>query len=58
MNGTLTVREVATQLKVCPRTIVRALHRGLIKGFKIGNRWRVTEEELLRYIGNEKEEEK
>lgn len=42
----LTVKEVAGMLKVCERTIKNRLRSGEIKGFRMGNRWRITEEEL------------
>jgi excisionase family DNA binding protein len=43
--------EVATNLKSCEETILRMLREGKIKGFKVGNRWRITSEELERVKG-------
>jgi len=55
MNGSLTTNEVASQLKVQTGWVTRALRLGALNGFKVGNRWRVTEQELQRYIDNHKE---
>ncbi len=45
-----TVEEVAEILRVHPRTIYRALVAGTLPGFKIGDSWRVTEEQLASYM--------
>ena len=42
------VNEVAQILKVHTNTIFRALKQGRIKGVKIGNVWRISEEEVNR----------
>ena len=41
-------KEVAEKLSISQATIFRALKQGRIKGIKIGNIWRVSEEELER----------
>jgi len=43
-----TPKEAAQILKVCDRTIKNKLNSGDIKGFKVGNRWRISEVELNR----------
>ncbi len=40
--------EVADELDISRGTVFRALKQGRIKGIKIGNIWRVTEEEVER----------
>jgi excisionase family DNA binding protein len=45
----LTIMEVTVDLKVANETVYRLIHSGKLKAFKIGNRYRVTEEELKRY---------
>jgi excisionase family DNA binding protein len=45
-----TITDVADFLKVTPRTIYKHLHKGIITGFKVGNKWRFTEEHILDYI--------
>lgn len=55
MNGSLTINEVANQLKVQPNWVRQAIHDGLITAFRVGNRLRITEQELQRYIDNHKE---
>lgn len=48
----LTIKEVAEALKVHRITILRRLINGSIKGIKIGNSWRISEEELERIKQN------
>lgn len=50
MNGILLPKEVAKILKVCEETIRRKLQTGKLKGFKIGNDWRVREQDLQEFI--------
>lgn len=45
-----TVTEVAGMLRISKATVFRALQVGKIKGIKIGNIWRVSEEELQRIM--------
>lgn len=40
--------EVAEKLKISRYTVFRALNQGRIKGIKIGNIWRISEEEFNR----------
>ncbi len=48
----LTVDEVATRLKVHPRTVKRWLADGKLKGKLLGDRagWRITESDLRRFM--------
>lgn len=45
-----TVNEVAEMLKVDPETIRLLLRNQKLKGLKIGNSWRIEENELEAYL--------
>jgi len=45
-----TPEEVAKKLKVSEQTVRRYLRENKIKGFKIGNNWRIKENDLLAFI--------
>lgn len=47
-----TAEEVANILKLDIKTVRRYLSQGDMKGAKIGNTWRVTEEELKEFVEN------
>jgi excisionase family DNA binding protein len=38
----LTVRDLATEMQLAPKTVMKMLERGEIPGKKIGNKWRVS----------------
>lgn len=42
--------EIARKLKVSEQTVRRYLRENKIKGFKLGNNWRVKEKDLLEFI--------
>lgn len=46
----LTVKEAAQILRVHPETIRILLKSGQLVGYQIGNRWRVIETDLERYL--------
>jgi len=46
-NVYYTVEEAAAKLRVPPRTVLRLLRTGAIRGVKIGNRWRILGASLL-----------
>ena len=48
-----TIEEVAKMLKVSHMTIRREIERGNLKAGKVGHVWRITEEELKRYLNRE-----
>lgn len=50
MENIYTVEDAAEQLKVSTFTIREYLKNGKIKGFKIGNSWRIKESELETFI--------
>jgi len=45
-----TSAEVADILKMNPQVIARKLQGGEIEGYKLGKDWRVSKEQLLRYL--------
>ena len=45
-----TVEEVADLLKIKPTTVRAMLRDNEINGFKAGKAWRVTEDDLKKYI--------
>lgn len=45
-----TVEEVADLLKIKPETVRVMLRDNELNGFKTGKAWRVTEEDLKKYI--------
>jgi excisionase family DNA binding protein len=54
----LTAEEVAAWLKVKPVTVRRLLVSGKLTGFKVGNEWRITEDDLQRFIEQQREKSK
>lgn len=50
MNNFLTVAEVAEYLKVNQKTIRTKIKRGEITAYKIGDGWRITQDDLNSYI--------
>jgi excisionase family DNA binding protein len=46
----LTPAQVAEHLQFSERTVVDWLRSGLLPGVKLGNRWRVDEEELRQVL--------
>jgi excisionase family DNA binding protein len=50
MNEILTVPEIADHLKVNEKTVYRLLNTSTIRGFKVGNQWRVLKDDLLKFI--------
>ena len=51
MPDNLTVEEVANQLKVSKRTVLREIKRGKIKVRKAGRRYLISESEIQSYLG-------
>jgi len=46
----LTVKEVAEYLNVHELTVRRHLESGKLKGYKVGNRWRIKRVDLEAYL--------
>ncbi len=49
----LTIREVASYLKVTERTLYRLVQDGKLPAFKVGNSWRFRREDLERWISEQ-----
>lgn len=49
----LTVREAATALRVCDRSVYSWLRRGDLPGRKIGGTWRISESQLSQFLAAE-----
>ena len=50
----MTPDDVARRLKVTRLTVYRLLKRGDITAFKVGDQWRIDEEDLKAYIKKKK----
>ena len=48
----LTVEEIAKELRVSKMTVLRAIHRGELKAFRVGRSFRIPEREFGRYLRN------
>ena len=48
-----TVEEVAEIVKITPYSIRTHINKGLLKAHKIGREWRVTKEDLEKYLKGE-----
>lgn len=46
----MTPAEVATALKVHPRTVRKWIEGGKLRGFRVGSRFRVTHSEVERFV--------
>jgi excisionase family DNA binding protein len=46
----LTLKEVATYLKLGERTVYRLVQAGELPGFKVGGSWRFRREDLIAWI--------
>lgn len=49
-NQLLTLEEAAERLKISKFTVRRFIEIGKLEGVRVGRQWRVTEEEIKRYI--------
>ena len=55
MEKNYTVKQVAEILQVAEYTVAELLREKKLKGFKVGNRWRVPEKNLKEFIENQGE---
>lgn len=46
----MTLKEVRAALKIGKNTALRLLQSGDLEGFRVGNQWRVTKENLSAFI--------
>lgn len=44
------VTDLIDILEVTRRTVLKYIKKGKLRAFKLGNQWRVTEEELQKFI--------
>ena len=51
MNELLTVKEVATYLRVSRTTVWRWCYEGTLKSFRLGHTYRIHRTELERHVG-------
>lgn len=51
----LTTREVADKLKIDPTTVTYYIRKGQLKAIKLGRGYRVSQEELERFLESKKE---
>ena len=49
-KGLMTAQEVADYLGINEATVRRYLNRGKIKGYRLGNRWRIRREDVEAYL--------
>lgn len=50
LDDVVTVKELADFLKINIETIKRALQSGKLKGFKVGNEWRMFREDIVNWL--------
>lgn len=50
MDNLLTPGDVAEKLKISVYTVKNYLRKGIIKGIKVGDLWRIREEDLEEFI--------
>jgi excisionase family DNA binding protein len=55
MSELLTTRQLQELLKIDRVTVYRMLHDGRLKGIKVGNQWRFTQQEVDRLLGKAEE---
>jgi excisionase family DNA binding protein len=51
----LGLKQVSERLGVSNRTILNLIRRGELHGFKVGEMWKVEEEEVMDYIKRQKQ---
>jgi len=50
LDNLLTPTEVADKLRISVYTVKNYLRKGIIKGIKVGDLWRVREEDLEEFV--------
>ena len=51
----LTFAEAMEYLFISKNTLLKMLHNGTIKGFKVGKQWRIKEEDLIEFSNSPNE---
>lgn len=49
-GGTLTVKEVASFLRVHPNTVYALIEDGSLKALRVGRQYRIKKEDLMDYL--------
>ena len=49
-DNVFTVKQVATYLKVCERTVIRLIHNKKLKASTVGGSWRIQEKDIKKYL--------
>ena len=49
MPPILTFNEACEYLYIGRNTMLKLLHKGALKGFRVGNRWRIRREDLVEF---------
>lgn len=52
VHDILTLKECQKVLKVGRNTMLNLIYDGSIEAFKIGNRWKIPKEAVIRYLRN------
>lgn len=55
MSKILSLKQTAERLGVTDRTVQNLILRGELHGFRVGERWKVEEEEIVAYIERQKQ---
>ena len=55
MNNLLTPEQVAEKLQLSLITVKRWLTSGKLPGYKVGRQWRISEEQLQKFVEGEKD---
>ena len=50
-DSLFTVEYAAEKLDVHPRTVLRFIHQGKLKAFKVGRQWRIKKGDLYELLG-------
>ena len=51
----LTFAEAMEYLFISKNTLLKMLHNGTIKGFKVGKQWRIKKEDLIEFSNSQNE---
>ena len=58
MTDMMTIRDVAQQMKVSPRTVQRWIRRGLLPAVRVGKVVRIRQEDLLGFLEHHRDEKR
>ena len=52
MENLLTLREVASMLRLSPKTLYKLLNQGHIPAIKVGSQWRFERDQIKGWLNN------